>query len=385
MTLFLLALLIAHSAAALEVTDDMRAAYRAAGLHRAARLRSQHEIAAPPLTDAMMDTGVMDTSTDRDPTADDFVLEYLLPQAMKLDQETKFEEAIAVYRACASAAPHRAEVHTFLAAALYKQFRDKEALAAFTAAARVAPAHGALLARTAELQDSLLRLAESAATYDALLALPEAVAIERLTRSMKPAELAAAIAEEEESDQGDNPDDGTKLQRSTVVLARKRVSWMRGAARLGWMEAADIAFILKRPGAPTAHVRLPARYVADGKRAMRSLAAGDLAIAPTPTKKEEAGGGEVIWAIFFGRRDSVTLQARYWRALRAAGALHHVDVWDYTHAASDRAWLHDEAGPDGLRGELGFANDARQLFAEHFFRSQRAALHSSYGPDAHSC
>ena len=39
------------------------------------------------------------------------------------------------------------------------------------AAARVAPAHGALLARTAELQDSLLRLAESAATYDALLAL----------------------------------------------------------------------------------------------------------------------------------------------------------------------------------------------------------------------
>ena len=55
-------------------------------------------------------------------------------------------------------------------------------------------------------------------------------------------------------------------------------------------------------------------------------------------------------------------------------------VEDYDPTIEDLHSKHVEINGEAMRLEIL----ARQLFAEHFFRSERAALHS-YGPDPHSC
>ena len=61
-----------------------------------------------------------------------------------------------------------------------------------------------------------------------------------------------------------------------------------------------------------------------------------------------------------------------------------VIVMNYTGDRLNFGMAVEQAKAEGLNVRMCFVADARQDFAEHFFRSSGAALHS-YGPDAHSC
>ena len=132
---------------------------------------------------------------------------------------------------------------------------------------------------------------------------------------------------------------GDIARATSTAAAAAGAATAAARARPRWELLADAAWEAFRPGAPLEEEE-EEEEVADDEEAEEDEAAA------------EAGGEQVgprlrkartYWAVFFGRRDSLSLrQVAFWGEAVRAGLVDRVHLWNFTRARADERWLRDD-------------------------------------------